>query len=122
CCVADYGQDAVLFLDLGGRLVIDANDAPDKGVAGFLAETVKRFDESYLLYLTGYGDADLLNVFDEDGNRYPPTAAAKEPVGPVIGQLLDAFGITHFVPFSSMHKYQRTDSAWANAYTTPLAA
>lgn len=122
CAVADYGQDSVLLLDLGGRLIVDANDAPDKGIAGFLHETVRRFDESYLLYLTGYGDADLLNVFDEDGKRYPPAAAAKEPVGPVIAQLLEHFGIDHFVPFSSMHKYQRTDSAWANAYATPLAA
>lgn len=120
--VADYGQDSVLMLDLGGRLIVDANDAPDHGVSGFLAETVKRFDESYLLYLTGYGDADLLNIFAEDGVRDPPAAASKEPIGPVIGQLLDHFGIRHFVPFSSMHKYQRTDSAWANAFITPLEA
>jgi hypothetical protein len=31
------------------------------------------------------------------------------------------FGTTHFVPFSSMHKYQRTDSIWADAYTTNVA-
>ena len=27
----------------------------------------------------------------------------------------------HFVPFSSFHRYQRTDSVWANAWTTPVA-
>jgi hypothetical protein len=51
-----------------------------------------------------------------------PAAAAKAPVGPAISEVLGAFGIRRFVPFSSMHRYQRTDSVWANEYTTPLEA
>ena len=28
--------------------------------------------------------------------------------------MTETFGATHFVPFSSFHRYQRTDSVWAN--------
>src|SRR5947209_7868583 len=31
------------------------------------------------------------------------------------------FGAKIFIPFSSMHKYQGQDSAWAQQYSTPLA-
>ena len=49
-------------------------------------------------------------------------AAAKAPIGPTIAEVLHAFQINNFVPASSMHKYHRTDSAWANEYTTPADA
>jgi hypothetical protein len=31
------------------------------------------------------------------------------------------YGVRYFVPFSSMHRYQRSDSAWAKAHTTHLS-
>src|SRR5207249_3736164 len=31
------------------------------------------------------------------------------------------YGAKFFVPFSSMHKYQRSDSIWGNAYTTEVS-
>ena len=34
--------------------------------------------------------------------------------------MTETFGANHFVPFSSFHRYQRTDSVWANEWTTPL--
>lgn len=120
CSVSDYAQDAALLIDLDGRLIADTNDASDRGAGDFLRRTAARYQESYLLALTGHGDADLINFFDEDGQRIPPPAANKEPLGPGIAGLLAHFGIKHFVPFSSMHRYQREDSAWANAYLTGL--
>ena len=36
--------------------------------------------------------------------------------------MTETFGATHFVPFSSFHRYQRTDSVWANEWTTPVSA
>lgn len=120
--IADVMQDAILLIDLDGTLVVDANDCGDHGVGDFLHRTAAGYDDSYLLCLTGYGDADMINFFDEQGRRIPPPAAKREPLGPGIAGLLAHYGIKRFVPFSSMHRYNRTDSAWANEYITPLHA
>ena len=34
--------------------------------------------------------------------------------------MTETFGASHFVPFSSFHRYQRADSVWANEWTTPI--
>src|SRR5262249_35081616 len=34
----------------------------------------------------------------------------------------ETVGARFFVPFSSMHHYQRADSVWANEFTTPIEA
>lgn len=120
CSIGDYCQDAVLLLDIGGRLVVNANDAADRGAGSFLQQTARAYEESYLLCLTGHGDADMINFFDESGRRLVPPAAEKAPLGPGIAGLLQHFGLKHFVPSSSMHKYGRTDSAWANDFITPI--
>lgn len=120
--IANYNQDAALLIDLDGTLLVDANDAGDRGASRFLRQELPRFERSFLMCLTGYGDADLIHFVDEDGMPVPPAAAARTEVGPQIAGVLEKYGIDCFAPSSSMHKYQRTDSAWANAYTTPVDA
>lgn len=120
CSIADVYQDALLLIDLDGHLVVDANDCGDHGIGPFLRDTVRRYESSFLLCLTGHGDADMIHFFDESGRPVVPAAARKEPLGPGIAGLLGEYGIKDFVPFSSMHRYQRTDSAWANEYLTPI--
>ncbi|MSR46209.1 MAG: MBL fold metallo-hydrolase [Planctomycetes bacterium] len=120
CCLADYNQDAILLMDLGGRLLVDANDASDRGVGDFLTRTIARYRQSWLLCLTGYGDADMIHFFDEAGARVLPDAAMKVALGPGIAGLLQHYGIKGFIPFSSMHRYQRADSVWANEYATEI--
>ena len=122
CSIGDYFQDAILLVDLGGRLLVNSNDAGNNGAAPFVQRTVQDYDVSFLLALTGYGDADMINFFDEAGNRIPPPAAEKLPFGEGIAGILDVLGIRYYVPFAAMHRYQRTDSAWANECTTPLGA
>lgn len=123
CCCADWNQDSMLLLDIGGHLVINANDANARGQQVLLQREIPKYgDKTFLLWLTGWGDADMINFWREDGTRILPAAAAKEPVGPVINEVLDMFGIRRFVPSSSMHEYGRTDSGWANEYVTPLEA
>jgi hypothetical protein len=119
-CVADSNQDAVLLVDVGGRLVVNLNDAGERGWSAFVKSAMRRYPETYLLRLSGYGDADMIHYLDEQGRRIPPPAAAKVPPGQTISRMVDSFGARFFVPFSSMHRYQRTDSAWANEYTTGL--
>jgi hypothetical protein len=119
--IADFNQDAVLLVDIDGTLVINANDASDRGWAYTVRRYARRKDPAFLLALSGYGDADMINFFDESGNRIPPYAARKLPPGPAIKRRLDQFGARYFIPFASMHQYQRADSVWANEYTTPIA-
>ncbi len=117
--LSDYNQDASLLVDLGGHLLVDSNDASDNGGGAFVREIVSQYPDSYLLALTGYGDADMIHFFDEQGRLIPPPAMKKEPFLDGLEGVLEAFGIRSYVPFSSQHRYQRTDSAWANECATP---
>lgn len=117
--IGDYCQDAVLLVELGGRLLVNSNDSSDNGAGDFVRHLISQYADTYLLALTGYGDADMINFFDEAGQRIPPPAMKKEPFIDGLEQILEAFGIRAYVPFSSQHRYQRTDSAWANECATP---
>jgi hypothetical protein len=121
-CVADYNQDAILLADVGGRLVVDLNDASDRGWGGFVRRTVRRFERSFLLALANFGDADMMNFRDEDGRLLPPVPASRRwPIGRAICEQLRTFGVRHFIPFSSLHRYRRADSIWANAHVATFA-
>jgi L-ascorbate metabolism protein UlaG (beta-lactamase superfamily) len=119
--LANYNQDATLLIDADGHLIIDANDAGNRGSGRFLAKERHRFQKrTVLACLTGYGDADMIHWFDEQGNAVLPAAAAKTPCGPGIRAMLDYYDIDYFAPSSAMHRYNRTDSGWADAYATPV--
>jgi hypothetical protein len=118
--IANYNQDAVLIVDLDGHLIIDANDAGDRGARHFLMKELPKFTkQTFLACLLGYGDADMIHFFDEDGRQIPPRAMQRLPVGPQVAEVLHAYGIKNYLPSSSQHRYQRTDSIWTNACATP---
>lgn len=119
--IPDYNQDAVLLIDIGGVLVLNLNDAGDRGWGRTVRSVAESYPLTFMLALSGYGDADMINFFEEDGTRIPPPAAERTPVGQNIAHRADLFGVRYFVPFSSMHRYQRSDSEWANEYVTTLA-
>jgi hypothetical protein len=120
-CVPDWYQDAILLVDLDGCLVANVNDASDRGGWARVRDEMRTRQASFLLALSGYGDADMINYVSESGARIPPIAALKHPPGKDIQRLTEHTGARYFIPFSSMHRYERVDSAWANAYTTPIA-
>ncbi len=124
-CIADEGQDALLLIDVVGELVVNLNDAQDRGWGSLVKRVIKAFPRSFLLRLSGYGDADMINFVDDDGRRIPSLAQLRREggfeVGADVARMTETFGATHFVPFSSFHRYQRTDSVWANEWTTPVA-
>ncbi len=121
--LANYNQDATIVMDLDGHLVIDANDAGNRGSSRFLDRERRRFTKrTVLACLTGWGDADMINFFDEEGRRVLPAAAEKPALGPGIKSLLDHYDIDVFAPSSAMHRYNRTDVAWADEYATPIDA
>lgn len=118
--ISDIYQDAVLLVDLDGVLVINANDATDHGWARTVRKAAKASRVAFLLALSGYGDADMINYFNLGGDRIPPRAARREPPGPAILERMKQLGARYFVPFASHHRYERTDSLWANEFTTKL--
>ncbi len=127
-CISDYNQDAILLIDVAGRLLVDVNDAVERGWGRFVRKIIAGYKESFLLKLFGYGDADMINIFREDGTRLLPPApgASSEARQFWDGYLQEKmlfwtrfFGCTHMIPFSMFHVYQREDSIWAEAYRTP---
>ena len=102
-----------MLIDVNGRLLFNMNDAGDQGWAKSVKKTIRGYDTSFLL--KGSGLADMANFYDEDGHFLPPIIL---PSGPFLANLADSFGVTHFIPFSSNHYNQRSDSAWAEEYST----
>ncbi len=120
--IGDIQQDSTLLVDIDGRLIVNSNDASDLGAGPFVKSIIDTYDVSFLMCLTGYGDADMINFFDENGERIPAPALKQEPLLDGIESHLRNFGIRYYVPFSAQHNYQRSDSVWARSCATPLSA
>src|SRR2546423_7516419 len=84
-CIADEGQDAVLLIDVGGRLVVDLNDAQDRGWGSLVKRVIRAFPRSFMLRLSGYGDADMINFVDDRGERVPSLAQLRREAGFEVG-------------------------------------
>ena len=120
-CFADVHQDAILLVDLDGRAIVaNLNDATQTGWGAAVKREIRRFSRSYLLQLSGWGDANMINFVNEDGTRIPPLPRLRRERGYKVGDALaktaDGLGVTHVIPFSSTHRYQREDSDWANEF------
>ena len=104
------------------KLILNFNDCPMLDAFGkkYISKIIKRCSTSFLLKLTGYGDADMINYFDQENNFIPMYRSHKKTLGFRISKMIDELGINYFIPFSSMHRYQRSDSKWANQYATRL--
>ncbi len=130
-CISDYHQDAVLLIDVGGRLVVNVNDAVERGWGRFVKKIISEYRTSFLLKLFGYGDVDMINVLDENGSKLippPPTSSPEAKrywdsyLNEKISFWTNYFQTTYMIPFSSFHRYQRDDSVWCQEYVTPLSA
>jgi hypothetical protein len=115
-------QDSVLLLDVCGKLFINLNDAGVRDCARYIQKVSKSYRHSYVLALSGYGDADMINLYREDGSFIIPKAASKPKAGSKLMEFVRATGARSVIPFSSFHQYQRKDSLWAQQYTTPMEA
>ncbi|ETW99326.1 MAG: hypothetical protein ETSY1_15405, partial [Candidatus Entotheonella factor] len=82
--------------------------------------TAYPYPHSYLLCLMGYGETDMIHFYDEDGNFIPTVSMDDVRLGDQFCLVAKSLRLNHVIPFSSFHQYQRTDSIWANQYTTPL--
>ena len=119
--VSDYFQDSILLININVQMLVNINDASNKGWGKFVQNITKNFKDPFLFKLFSYGDADMINYFLEDGTKIPPKAALKKPVGEQINFWSRYYGTKSIVPSSCFHRYQRKDSSWANQFTTNVS-
>lgn len=121
-CITTKLQDAILIVDVKGVAFVNLNDTGAVNCSRYLRQLVSTYPKSYLLSISGYGDADMINFYDEDGKFVVPPAKNNLRVGEQLSMTAGLIGTTGIIPFSSHHQYQRTDSIWAQEYVTPLFA
>ena len=122
----DEKQDSSIAIhvedNIGNKsLILNLNDSGGIGDIKEISKLCGKYERCFYLALHGYGDADMINLFNESGQRIEPRAAKKIPVGRGIMNSMKRFNCNIAIPFSSFHQYVRRDSFWANKYTTPLA-
>ena len=112
-------QDTILIIKIKDDIFINLNDAGPMSHR-FIKKVVKNYKRKFLLSISGWGDADMINFYDKENNFVEPLAAKKHPVGDYLSLIAKLFSANYVVPFSSFHEYQREDSVWANKYVTPM--
>ena len=122
---SDSMQDAGLLVELdGSTLIVNLNDLTNTGWMPAVRKVARDYPTVLVMAASGFGDIRWMNFWDTDGNAIPSYAQLRVEAGVKIGPenaaLTDAVCGTHFVPFSSMHQYQREDTLWANKYVTGL--
>ena len=111
--LAYYNQDSILLVDIDGTLIINMNDAPLTVWRNYIKATAKHYRKVVYLSLKA-SDADMLNYFDESGQRIPIQNGERSPIGLSVAGQMKKVGANIAIPFSQMHQYQRADSLWAN--------
>lgn len=123
--MADPSQDALILIEIGDVIVANINDTANTGWVPAVRREMRGYRKSFVLAASGYGDIRGMNFFDESGDRLESFASLRSrtrfPLGVENARLTDALGGTHYVPFSSMHQYQRSDSVWANEVVASMA-
>ena len=118
-------QDSALLVELDDdsnqkSLILNLNDSGGYGFEKEVASISRKYKNSFYLRLHCWGDADMINLFDNKNNRIPPSASLKFPVGKDIKNGMKNFNCNISMPFSCHHQYQRRDSFWANDFVTPI--
>ena len=67
-----------------------------------------------------WGDADMINLYDENDNFIKPEASKREPLGPSYAYHMNDMDCNFAIPFSTFHRYNRTDSEKMNKFITPI--
>ena len=115
-CITTVKQDAILLVDVNGYLFVNLNDAGTVGCHRLIKKICSYYQNTYLLALPEYGDANMINFFDESGMFIGPKSATAKDVGNNLSLIAKSLKINNIIPFSDFHIYQRKDSIWANKY------
>jgi len=117
---ADWNQDAALIIDIGGKdCICNINDGSLLGWERTVKNIVSGYKNRFLLKLINWGDADMINLFDQDGNFIRPSLSNEEPLGLSFSYHMKRLNCNYAIPFSSFHRYSRTDSGHMNEFITP---
>tara|TARA_B100000029_G_scaffold77316_1_gene68988 strand:- start:965 stop:2302 length:1338 start_codon:yes stop_codon:yes gene_type:complete len=117
---SDWNQDASLLVEIMGRdLIANINDGNLRGWSKTVRNIIKNYENKFLLISNNWGDADMINFYDENGNFLLPNAAKKQPVGASYTRLMKNFNCNYAIPFSSFHQFFRKDSIHMNRFSTP---
>lgn len=116
---ADWNQDATLLIDIAGKdLLVNLNDGNAWGWSRTIKDIVKQYPNRFMLRLQNWGDADMCNIYDADGNFLP--LQTDDPLGPAYERSMKAWNCNYAIPFSKFHRYQRTDSVHMNRFISPI--
>ena len=117
-CIDNMNQDAILLIEAGDSLLVNLNDSPLCGEAGFIRGLVRQHkkDKTYLMALCAV-DADMFNFVDEAGNSLagPPDERKRGMIWQT-ARIAKTLGVGTFCVSSSQHIYVRSDSVWANPH------
>ena len=118
-CITNWVQDAILLVEVNKRIFVNLNDSGIKFYSRYLRKLIKDYEFSYLLSISGSGDADMINFFNEDG-KFINRKKDIEIAGNQLSSISNIIGTKNIIPFSSFHQYQREDSIWAQNHTTQI--
>ena len=119
-CVTNWIQDSILFVEINNKIFVNLNDAGIEFYSNYAKNILKNYKEKYLLTLSGYGDADMINFWNEQGKFITRRKFSEDHVGKQLSDMANVIGANNIIPFSSFHQYQRTDTIWAQEHTVPL--
>lgn len=119
---ADWNQDATLLIEINkDNILLNLNDGMGYGWQNTIKKIIKEYKNRFLLKLINWGDADMLNFYDENDNFINPSQITKTKVGKQYTRYMQLWNCNYAIPFSSMHRYVREDSAHMNKFVTPLS-
>ena len=119
-------QDSALLVELRDNrnkksLILNLNDTDGYGFEKEVASLSKKYKNSFYLNLHCWGDANMINLFDKEGNRIIPGAAKKLPVGKYIKSGMKRFNCNIAIPFLvAIINIKGEILFWANNYVTPV--
>ena len=117
---ADWNQDSALIVEiLKKNILFNLNDGQALGWSKAIKDIIKNYENKFLLKLINWGDADMINFYNNN-HFILPLAANKSPCGESYNYHMKKWNCNYAIPFSSLHCYVREDSIKMNEFTTPL--
>ena len=117
---ADWNQDSCLLIEINkDQIILNLNDGQALGWSTTIKNIIKDYKHKFLLALVSWGDADMINFYNNN-HFIQPHAALQKPCGETYSYLMKKWGCNYAIPFSSMHKYIREDSIKMNKFINLL--
>jgi len=120
---SDWNQDSSIIIEaLKSHVVFNLNDGNAFGWSKEIKKIIRNYKNRFLLKLVNWGDADMINFYDGNNHFIDPYASNKFPCGKIYNESMNFWNCNYAIPFSSLHKYNRTDSIKMNKFVTPIEA